>query len=141
MNDLKCNHLLQPISCIEVHKAIFSIKDEKSLGPDGISSKFYKLKWALIKDELTQTTNSVYFSTDIPEGLNHAFLTLIPKKDNPSDISDYRPIGCCNVLYKLISKVICNRIKGFLPLLISESQCAYVLRRNITDNIISTWIC
>lgn len=58
--------------------------------------------------------------------LNHTFISLIPKKKNCELVSNYHPISLCNVLYKLISKVLVNRMKRFMPAIISELQCAFV---------------
>ena len=68
--------------------------------------------------------------------LNHAFLTLIPKVKNPEKVSDFRPIALCNILYKLISKVLANRLKTFLPQIIFESQSTFQADKAILDNIL-----
>ena len=71
----------------------------------------------------------------IPTGLNHTFLTLIPKVKSPEKVSNFRSIALCNILYKLISKVPANRLKKILPLVISESQSAFQANKAISDNI------
>jgi hypothetical protein len=68
--------------------------------------------------------------------LNATFLTLIPKEDNVTMPSKYKPISLCNVTYKIISKVISNRLKPLLPLLISLEQIRFVEGRKILDGII-----
>ena len=72
----------------------------------------------------------------IPEGMNHTYVALIPKKHKPIDVSDFRPISLCNVIYKLVTKVITNRLKELLPVIISENQCAFTPGRLITNNIL-----
>lgn len=68
--------------------------------------------------------------------LNHTYIALIPNKFHRTTVVDFRLISFCNVLYKLISKVIANRLKPILPALISDSQSAFVLKRHITNNIL-----
>lgn len=72
----------------------------------------------------------------MPEGWNETFIVLIPKNSNPSKIKDLRPISLCNMVYKLIAKVIMNRLKVILPDIISPNQSAFVPGRLISDNIL-----
>ena len=70
--------------------------------------------------------------------INCTILALVPKVPNPSSMHDYRPISCCNTIYKCISKIIATRIKRCLPDIISPAQAAFVHGRSITDNILLT---
>ena len=77
------------------------------------------------------------FKYKFPLGkITRSFIVLIPKKDQASSGSDYRPISLYNVLCKIISKVIANRLKGILPNIVSPSQSAFLKGRLITDNYI-----
>ena len=75
-------------------------------------------------------------SAVLPEGWNHTQLSLIPKIPNPVRMQDMRPISLCAVQYKIISKILCNRLKVILPEVVSETQGAFVAGRLISDNII-----
>ncbi|KAK3222289.1 hypothetical protein Dsin_009314 [Dipteronia sinensis] len=75
------------------------------------------------------------------DGMNHTVITLIPKVQNPACISDYRPISLCNVIYKAIAKAVSYRLRTVLDKVISETQCAFVSSRLISDNTIIDFKC
>ncbi|KAL0355799.1 UNVERIFIED_CONTAM: Retrovirus-related Pol polyprotein from type-2 retrotransposable element R2DM [Sesamum radiatum] len=78
-----------------------------------------------------------FFRTDrLLKQVNSTLISLIPKVSNPTVVAKFRPISCCNVLYKIITKVLVQRMRTVLDLLISSSQNAFVPGRSIGDNIL-----
>lgn len=90
----------------------------------------------MVGDDVSHVVLDCLNNCYIPSDLNHTYVTLIPKVKSPEQISEFRPISLCNVVYKLISKVLPNRMKKFLPTVISENQNAFQAGRVITDNIL-----
>ena len=71
--------------------------------------------------------------------VNKTFIALVPKKANSCKVSDYRPFSLCNVLYKILSKVMANRLKVILPTIISPNQSAFISERLISDNVLAAY--
>ena len=128
--------LERPFSPCEVLAALKDMQPYKAPGPDGFQPVFYQKFWAVVQPNVTQLVKDVLMGHDFPDGLNNAFLVLIPKSEVPSRPNQFRSIGLCNIVYKLVTKVIVNRLKPILPQLISPTQCSFVPRRQITDNVI-----
>ena len=108
----------------------------KAPGPDGMPPTFFQHYWEGIEDDVVQAVVSCLNSTSIETGLNHTFITLIPKVKSLEFITEFRPIALCNILYKLVSKVLANRLKKVLPHIIFESQIAFQSDKAISDNIL-----
>jgi hypothetical protein len=90
----------------------------------------------------TEVSDAILFSLNnvvIDKALNSTYIALIPKVRNPTSVTDFRPISLCNVIYKIISKVLANRLKTLLPHIISPFQSAFILGRLISDNILATY--
>nr|XP_023927486.1 uncharacterized protein LOC112038880 [Quercus suber] len=120
----------------EVDLALKEMAPLKAPGPDGMPPLFFQSFWPLIGDEVSKAVLDCLNSCHIPHEFNYTYVTLIPKVKNPEKISEFRPISLCNVIYKLISKVLANHLKPLLPSIVSENQSAFQAGRVITDNIL-----
>ena len=120
----------------EVEIALKDMAPLKALGPDGMPPIFFQSFWRLIGDDVSKAVLDFLNSCHIPKEFNFTYVTLIPKMKNPKKISEFRPISLCNVIYKLISKVLANCLKPLLPSIVSENQSAFQASKVITDNIL-----
>ncbi|XP_074282709.1 uncharacterized protein LOC141607248 [Silene latifolia] len=136
VNQDHCDILLAPVTSDEIKECIFSIPSTKSPGPDGFSSQFYKDSWDIVGDTVIQAIQNFFQTGKLLRQVNTTTLTLIPKVDNPKSVLEFRPIACCNIIYKAITKVMCNRLNRVLPDIINESQGGFVKNRNIVENVL-----
>ena len=130
------NVLVAPFERAEVDIALKQMDPLKSPGPDGMPPLFFQQFWPVIGDEVAEAILTCLNTGSIPPSINHTFITLILKVKSPVRVSEYCPIALCNILYKLISKVLVNRLKNILPSIISESQSAFQSCKAIFDNIL-----
>ncbi|KAH9768702.1 reverse transcriptase domain-containing protein [Citrus sinensis] len=128
--------LLEPFTTIDVKDALFSMHPDKSPGPDGMNPAFYQKYWHIVEHDVMDACLNYITNRALPTGLNDTLIVLIPKKTQPESLTDMQPIALCNVLYKIIAKMLANRMKLVLDSVISESQSAFVPGRVITDNIL-----
>ena len=106
----------------------------KAPGLDGMPPLFYQSYWPDVGMEVTQVVLSYLNSGSILRSISHTFISLILKVKNPEKVADFRPISLCNVIYKIVSKVITNRLKPWLNSLISETQNAFTAGRLICSD-------
>ena len=130
------DNLAVPFTGDEVWRALKDMGDLKAPGSDGITVIFYKRFWNLVGDKVKEEVLQVLNGAHMPAGRNDTVIVLIPKTASPDKLKDLRPISLCNVVYKITSKVLANRLKVVLPKVISLSQSAFVPRRLITDNVL-----
>ncbi|KAL0432445.1 UNVERIFIED_CONTAM: putative mitochondrial protein [Sesamum latifolium] len=128
--------LLRTFTAAEVTKALFQMAPLKSPGPDGMSPIFFQRFWSIVKNDVVACVLNLLNSHVMPLNLNATNLVLIPKCKHPEHLSQFRPISLCNVVYKIASKAIANRMKPILDRIISPSQSAFVPGRLISDNIL-----
>ncbi|KAJ0431881.1 putative RNA-directed DNA polymerase [Helianthus annuus] len=138
LSSYSADHMIRQVTREEVKQAMFGIGENKAPGPDGFTSAFFKQAWDIVGDEVTNAVLDFFDNGKLLKQVNHTILALVPKVDTPNSVLDYRPISCCNVIYKCISKIITDRLKGSLDTLVSINQSAFVPGRKITDNILLT---
>lgn len=111
----------------------------KSPGPNGFGTCFYRKHWNLNDEKVNYIILNILQEVSMASSFNSVYITLIPKKKcSHLVVNNFRPISLCNVVYKLISKVITNIVKPFIDLIISRSQRAFIPYRIIMDNILIT---
>ena len=111
----------------------------KAPGPNGMNALFYHKFWHVMGDTIVLAVLDFLKNGNMLPEINHTNIVLIPKIRNPMKVSDLRPISLCNAIYKIISKVLANRLKQVLPQIISPTQSAFVPGRLITDNVLVTF--
>ena len=104
-------------------------------GPEGMPPLFYHSFWPLISKDICLAVLDCLNNFHIPSVINCTNITLIPKVKSPKSITDFRPISLCNVVYKIVSKVLANRLKVILPAVVFENQSVFQAGRVIMDNI------
>ncbi|KAF7812457.1 reverse transcriptase [Senna tora] len=133
-NDL----LMSKVSREEVKEAVFQLGAMKAPGPDGYSGMFYRKAWGEVGEQVVKVVADYIEKGVGLEELNLTNVVMIPKVDRPEVVGQFRPISLCNFSYKVISKVMTNKMKGLLSKFISGNQRAFVAGRLIQDNIIIT---
>jgi len=136
VHDADNNSLTAPISMKELKSALFRMKPDSAPGPDGFTARFYVSCWDTIKMDLLRMVRHSQVTNRLGGSTNSAFLTLIPKEKGANQFSRFRPISLCNMSYKIVTKIIANRLKKILPRVIPENQGGFIKGRKIQDNIL-----
>ncbi|XP_028115973.1 uncharacterized protein LOC114313754 [Camellia sinensis] len=84
--------------------------------------KHYAEEWVVIKGDVINFMKDFHKNGRLVKGLNNSFITLIPKKENPVGLSNFRPISLVSSVYKILTKILSKRLKAVLPCVISETQ-------------------
>lgn len=107
----------------------------KAPGPDGLSAVFFHTFWEIVGRDVTEFCLNVLNGDGRLEAVNETNITLIPKTDEPKNMTQFRPISLCNVIYKIVAKMLANRLKLVLSACIGECQSAFIPGRLISDNV------
>lgn len=130
------DRLTKEFSFEEFSLAITQMHPDKASGPVGLNPTFFQKFWPIMGQEVFKYCKDWLRTKSIPGELNCTNVVLIPKKENACCLRDLRPIALCNILYKIMAKVLANRMNEVLPFIISENQSAFVANRSITDNVL-----
>lgn len=133
--------LLEPYTLGEVKKALFSMHPNKAPGLDGFPASFFQHLWPNLERPVSKAVLKVFNNEEDITSWNSTLIVLIPKVREPREVKDYRPISLCNTIYKIVSKVLANRIRKVLNSVIDKTQSAFVPGRMITDNIMIGYEC
>ncbi|PKU59193.1 Putative ribonuclease H protein [Dendrobium catenatum] len=120
----------------EIKFVVFSGSSNSAPGPDGFNFYFYKSAWHIISPSVCRAIKSFFQKCYMPNGVKATTLAIIPKHKNATSISEYRPIALCNVIYKIIAKVLAERMKPVMNLIVKDNQAGFVKSRVSTDNIL-----
>lgn len=134
ITEMENETLISDITPEEVKVAAFSMHTDKSPGKDGLNPAFYQAYWSIVGSDVVKFCQTFLQTGELPTGVNSTVVCLIPKKTVPESMQDLRPISLCNVVIRILSKVLSNRLKVCLGNIISDKQNAFIEGRLLTDN-------
>ena len=130
------NTLLEKFSQEEVKEALFQMHPTKAPGLDSMNPLFFQKYWLIVGTDISNAMIDCLSSGKFLKSINFSHITLISERKNLVLVSHFRPISLCNMIFKIFSKVLANRLKKIMGDIISECQSAFVADRVITDNIL-----
>ncbi|KAK1308804.1 hypothetical protein QJS10_CPA09g00704 [Acorus calamus] len=128
--------LVKPFTDEEIERTLHALSSNKSPGLDGFPSEFYKSMWPIIKGDVCRALKSFHTSVQLPISWGSTYIALIPKVQSPTTLKQYRPIGMCDTKYKLLAKLLVNRLKAVLPSLVGLEQGAFVPNRSMHAHLL-----
>ncbi|GKV49436.1 hypothetical protein SLEP1_g56186 [Rubroshorea leprosula] len=137
ISEEKKEWLERPFSTEEIEEGLRCCERTKAPSPDGYNFNFLKFAWNILKEDFVSFFNEFHRNGRLVRGLNSSFLTLIPKKHNPTELKDYRPISLIGCVYKLLAKVLANRLKAVMSEIISETQSTFLGGRQLADSVLA----
>ena len=120
----------------EILSVVKDMEGDKAPSPDSFSMVFFHHCWSVVERDVLAVFEEFYQHYKFEKSLNATFIALIPKKNDASNTRDFRPISLVGSLYKILAKVLANRLKVVLDQLISESQNSFVGGRQILDLVL-----
>ena len=123
----------------EVSGVLKEMQNGKALSLDDFNVDFFKACWSIVKQDILEVVEDSRKNKTVLKALNTSFIALIPKQENAMTPDRFRPTALCNVVYKIISKIIANKLRPPLPTLVFEEKTGYLECRQILNNIIQAY--
>ena len=120
----------------EVRRAVWSCGSDKSPGPEGLNFRFIKQLWHMIKPDVLRFLDEFYVNGIFPRGCNASFIALIAKVADPQILKKYKPISLIGCIYKIVAKILANRLKKIMPLIIDERQYGFIEGRHMLHSML-----
>jgi hypothetical protein len=136
LGEVEASSLETPFEEREVLEVVKGMNRDKAPGPDGFSMAFYQDCWDVLKSDIMGVFHDFHAHSKFVKSLNATFIALIPKISGAIDLKDFRPISLVSGVYKIIAKVLANRLKKVLEKIVSEPQNAFVKGRQILDSVL-----
>ncbi|GKU90763.1 hypothetical protein SLEP1_g4714 [Rubroshorea leprosula] len=128
--------LTAPFTEEEIRAVVWDCDSSKAPGPDGLNFRFVKLFWGTIKKEIMEFIQEFHDTGRLVKGANESFVVLIPKVNDPEKIEEYRPISLIGVMYKILSKLLANRLRNVLDGVIGDTQMAFIAGRQLPESVV-----
>jgi len=128
--------MVEPFKEEEVTCVVWSCGNDKSPGPGGFNFRFIKHFWKEFKPDFLRFIAKFFVNASFPKGRNSSFIALIPKVKDPQAISDFRPIYLKGCIYKIIAKLLANRLRKVMPYLIDERQTTFIKGRQSLHGVL-----
>ncbi|CAN0881186.1 Transposon TX1 uncharacterized 149 kDa protein [Linum grandiflorum] len=136
VTDAQNTLLLAPIQECEVREACFLMHPDKAPGPDGLNPAFYQHFWDTMGKDISANCKGWIETSTIPAEVRATNIILLPKKPNPTNMRDVRPISLCDVRYRMVAKLLASRMRKIMPHIIPEEQSGFIQGRSIVDNVL-----
>lgn len=130
------NSLVKPFSVEEVKAAVWECDNFKCSGHDGVTFGFIKDFWNILSNDVMRFLLEFHKNGRLTKWINNTLIALIPKVNSPERLDEYKPISLVGSMYKILGKVLANRLCMVIGNVISDSQSAFIKGRQILDGIL-----
>ena len=133
------NSIEREVETQEIEAVVSRLAKGKSPGLDGIPNEFYHKCWESIKSDLRELISAIFANGGLKREFNQSLIVFIPKSHNSRTVRDFRPISLLGGVYKIIAKILANRIRPLIPKLVHSSQAGFVQGRSLAESCLSVW--
>ena len=135
-SDIQQAYLKRQVLATEIKGTLDTMPLNKRPGPDGYCVEFLRATWDYVGSDVIAAIEEFFRNGRLLRDLNTTTIVLIPKSDTATTLGEFRPISCCNLVYKIITKIIANRMKPILQKSISNNQATFLKDRSLGENVL-----